>query len=205
MKNKVRIIITIVILVLIACLIPFPDSNVNLSFYFDSSSSETDEDGMSGFVAYYSTKESPVMSQDKLVPGEYDKEHSRITFEFDREYAASITEIRIDFPAKEQLLYINGISISSGGAVKKNLDPSRFLTEANVAVMNDILGLSSLEATCNAAIRTTSEDPYIIFAEPVTQYIIKQQSKHIESRAVIIALLLCGFACYSKLTWQKHD
>lgn len=204
MKNKVKSIIIIVVLILVACFIPFQESGVNLSLYFDADSSEMNEERMSEFQAYYSTAESPVISSDKTVDGIYDKENSKVSFKFDSDYTADITEIRIDFPAAEQLLFINGISISSGGGVKKNPDPSRFLTKDNISYMNDILGFNTLEPSCNSVIRTGSDDPYIILSRAVTEYIVKQQSKHIASRIGILAILLCCFAAYSKIEWQDH-
>lgn len=204
MKNKVKSIIIIVVLILAACVIPFPESDINVSFYFDTATSVMNEDRMSEFQAYYSTVESPYMTSDKVVEGVYDKENSKVSFKFDSDYAAGITEIRIDFPPAEQLLFINGISISSGGWIKKNPDPSRFLTEDNISYMNNILGFNSLEPSCNAAIRTGSDDPYIILSQAVTEYIVKQKSKHIASRIGILTMLLCCYAAYSKIEWQDR-
>lgn len=199
MKKHIRTIVAVLIMVIVACIIPFPDSDVNLNLYFENLN--TDEFEESSFRAYYTTDESPAFSEVQATNGIVDKENNRVTFKFDSENVKKLGVIRIDFPAIEETLCINGMSVSSGGAAKKQIDPSRFLDEANIISMYDINEITALKSACSVYIATGCEDPQIVLSDIATDYIAGKQSKHIVSRIVILAIMIIGFICTKKIKW----
>jgi len=198
MKKHIRTIVSLLVMIIVACVIPFPDSDVNLNFYFENLDTEGLEE--SGFRLYYTTDDSPYLSEAQAVNGIVDGENNRVSFKLDADYVDRLGMIRIDFPAVSQTLCINGMSVSSGGASKKQIDPSRFLNEGNVISSYD-LSLTQLKSSCTVYVVTGSEDPQFILSDIATDYIAGKQSKHIVSRLVILALMVAGYVCFKKIKW----
>lgn len=199
MKKHIRTVIVVLIMVLVAFLIPFPDSDVNINFYFENLNTEELEE--SSFRLYYTTDDSPGFSESQAVNGIVDVENNRVSFKLDADYVDKLGIIRIDFPLIRQTLCINGMSVSSGGAAKKQVDPSRFLDEGNIISMYDIEGINALKASCVVYVATGSEDPQIVLSDVATDYIAGKQSNHLASRFIILALMVAGLICSKKIKW----
>lgn len=197
MNKKLSTVITIIIFLLIAVLIPIPKASVNLWLYFTDEAIEVLEED--GFMAYYETFESPALSDERMVQGVYDADNRRVGFKFDSSYVEDIKSLRIDFPAIEQLVTVAQVAVSSGGTVKKQIDPAKFLNEANIVLTNDLNGYNALESKCKTVFATGNDDPYIILSDDATAYIIKQQSKHIATRVCLLLLMMCSYICYKKI------
>jgi len=199
MKKRITNIIVIAVVLVLICFIPFPDSDVNLWFYFEDID-ETNIDNEE-LKIYYTTYDSPAVSESQTVYGKYDPENKRVSFKFPADIVDDVQLIRVDLPAEEQTIIINGVSVSSGGAIKKNLDPSRFIDNANIILLNDIKAYDAVTAKCRVYIATGNEDPYFVVGEPASTYIMGCQSHHYITKGIIMILFLLGLLAYRKIEW----
>lgn len=139
---------------------------------------------------YYTTAEHPDYSEEQRVNGIYDEEKREVTFRLDGELAGKLTNLRLDFANCEQLIGIDGVSVSSAGVVKKQYQPAAFFENARLVLQNDIREIDLIPAGNMAYLLTGTEDPFLVFSDRVVKEFNGYFSHYRVSRALVCVFLV---------------
>lgn len=172
-------------------LYPLNPSPMKIRFYFDDYNGED-------CLLYYATATSPQLEEGKCLKADYNAETGVATFTLDSHIVKGLTTLRLDFPPTSQLFSIYDISVSSAGVVKNRFHPCDFFAEENVAVVNDIDGMSYATALAKVFFQTGVSDPYVLFSGNLMHSILRCNSQYRLSRLLVCLLIFAGF-----LIWKK--
>ena len=162
-------------------LIPLPADDLYLRFHIR-------EGGTDGYRIYYATQANPNFSDAQYVDSSYDERTGNITFKLDASYEGSITGIRLDYPPKDDMVVIDGVSVNSGGIVKKRISlPDLFYPE-NYLMVNG-MNLDTIAERETVCAQTTSNDPFVVFGQEGVN-ILSTGFSHKFSTKICIALLI---------------
>lgn len=172
-------------------LYPLNPSPMKIRFYFDECNGED-------CLLYYATATSPELEEGKCLKADYNAEAGVATFTLDSNIVKDLTTLRLDFPPTSELFSIYDISVSSAGVVKHRFHPCDFFAEENIAVANDMEGMSYAPGLAKVFFQIGVSDPYILFSSNLMHSILRCSSQYRLSRLFVCLLLFAGF-----LIWKK--
>jgi len=174
---------------------PYRASDLHIRIQFD-------EGAAGDCQLYYGTDTSGGFAADQYVTASI--EDNTVDFCLDGSLAGHLTQLRIDFPAAEQLLCIRRITVSSAGVVKLDYSPCDFFSEENMAYQNGIAGISSLPFRTITYISTESSDPYILLSDRLSQDIAGAFSHYRLTRLGICIFLVILAVSARRSRFTEH-
>lgn len=166
-------------------LFPLPAADVNVRLHF----SEAVEDSC---YLYYAT-ETGVFSQEQCIAGKMEADSRQVTFRLDKSLEKRLTGVRLDFPAGNNLIGIEKVTLSSAGIIQKQYNPSIFFQDSNLTAKNHIPDISLATAQDRAYLLTDGEDPYLILSEGIVAE-VKESFSHFFLTRIGICLFIA--ACF---------
>lgn len=194
MKGISKIIITCII-VLIVILIPLPADDLYLRFHVREGSTE-------GYRVYYATLTDPVFSDEQSIDSAYDEETGAIAFRMDSSLEGCITGIRLDCPPRDDTIVIDGISINSGGVIRRRISVPDLFDPSDYIMVNGAV-IDTIAARENVYIATTPDDPYVVFGPEGVDMISSGFSHKMSTKLCIALLIAAASALYSKNLFGK--
>ncbi|MBP5702729.1 MAG: hypothetical protein J6W85_09825 [Lachnospiraceae bacterium] len=196
MKRTVKTIIICVCL-LIIILIPLPADDLYLRFHVREGSTD-------GYRIYYATQSNPDYSDEQYVDSVYDEETGQIRFVLDASLEGSITGIRLDYPAGEDMIVIDGISVNSGGIVKKRISVPSLFNEGNYLMIHGItIDTVSDREMVYAAV--TPDDPFVVFGSEGVSLLSTGFSHKLSTKICIALLIAIALILYNKDLFGKES
>ncbi len=197
MKRK-TILFTIIyfIIAILFIAIPFPTADILIRIDFNDIASDS-------CVLYYSVGTPFSYSDEHCIKSSVDPEYNQVTFRLDGSLANQITDIRLDFVNKEDLICINDVSVSSAGVIHKEYHPCKFFASDNIAMTNNV-AVSAANSMDLAYISTTDNDPYIIFSNELTRDIMSRASSYRLTRALICVFVGVAIILMKKKLFTEH-
>lgn len=192
MKKKWPLIL-ILLGIIVFLLIPLPASNLILRITLAESHPIDPHD----FFLYYAM-EDQIWSEEQKILGSMDEKRNVVSFQVSSSLEGHLTGLRIDFPAQQQLVGVENITVSSAGFPKKQYNPCVFFDAVNQKAQNGLYGISLVPTRARAYIGTTPEDPYIILSDALTGQITGLFSHYRMTR-----FFICLFASACCLSYQK--
>ena len=120
-----------------------------------------------------------------------------MTFRLDSSLDGHITGLRLDFPSLDQLIIIKDVTVSSAGVVKKEFNPCFFFADGNIIAKNGINAMNLVTAKTSAFIKTTSEDPFLVFSDGLSKKVTDRFS-HYYLTKLLISLFVAGCCFFYK-------
>ena len=153
--------LSITLLFFIFIFAPQTTANLYLRLHFEYTNNDS-------LQLFYSTATNNIFSEEQSVIGYIDKKSKTVSFCLDKSLCDQITGLRLDFSPQEETMIINGISVSSGGVIKKDINPGDVFSDSNIIALND-LAYTPVPSWHKTYIVTQHLDPYIIFSQSLTQ------------------------------------
>ncbi len=172
---------------LIIILIPLPADDLYVRFHIK-------EGNVSGYRIYYATDSNPNYTDEQHIDSEYDERTGQITFVFDSSLDGRITGIRFDYPPADDMITIDGVSVNSGGIVKKRLSVPALFNSDDYLMVNGAT-LDTIEDRETVCASTTSDDPFVVFG-PEGVKMLSTGFSHKFSTKLCIALLIAIAAIF---------
>ena len=185
--------IKIILAVIIAgafIFIPKSTSNLYIRLHFESIQGDV-------LQLYYTTVENNSFCEEQSITSYVDKENRSVSFCLDKSLYNQLGVVRLDFAQQPETLCVNGISISSGGMVKKELNPGNFISDENMIDFHNV-AFSPVPERNKTFIVTQEGDPYIVFSPEITQQINQYFSKGYLTRFLICIFVLIVYVSYKK-------
>ena len=171
-------------------LIPLPADDLYLRFHIR-------EGAVYGYRIYYATQADPNFSDAQYVDSSYDERTGNITFKFDASYEGTITGVRLDYPPADDMIVIDGVSVNSGGTVKKRISVPDLFYPENYLMVNG-MNLDTIASRETVCATTTGDDPFVVFG-PEGVNTLSTGFSHKWSTKLCIALLIAlASVFYSK-------
>ncbi|MBP3754643.1 MAG: hypothetical protein J6I66_07280 [Lachnospiraceae bacterium] len=187
MKGFTKTIITCICMLAII-LIPLPADDLYLRFHICEGSTD-------GYRIYYATVTDPNFSDAQHVDSTYDERTGNITFILDASLEGSITGIRLDYPPADDMAVIDGVSVSSGGIVKKRISVPELFNSDDYLMVNG-MNLDTIASREKVCATTTPDDPFVVFG-PEGVNILSTGFSHKMSTKLCIALLIALASVFS--------
>ena len=162
-------------------LIPLPADDLYLRFHIREGSTD-------GYRIYYATVNDPNYSDAQYVDSTYDERTGNITFVLDSTLEGSITGIRLDLPPADSMTVIDGVSVNSGGIVKKRISVPELFNSDDYLMVNG-MSIDTIAARETVCANTTPDDPFVVFG-PVGVNILSTGFSHKMSTKLCIAILI---------------
>ncbi|MBO4908304.1 MAG: hypothetical protein J5476_03390 [Lachnospiraceae bacterium] len=188
MKGFTKTIITCICMLAII-LIPLPADDLYLRFHICEGSTD-------GYRIYYATVTDPNFSDAQHVDSTYDERTGNITFILDASLEGSITGIRLDYPPADDMAVIDGVSVSSGGIVKKRISVPELFNSDDYLMVNG-MNLDTIASREKVCATTTPDDPFVVFG-PEGVNILSTGFSHKMSTKLCIALLIALASVFYK-------
>lgn len=169
-------------------LIPLPADDLYLRFHICEGSTD-------GYRIYYATVTDPNFSDAQHVDSTYDERTGNITFILDASLEGSITGIRLDYPPADDMAVIDGVSVSSGGIVKKRISVPELFNSDDYLMVNG-MNLDTIASREKVCATTTPDDPFVVFG-PEGVNILSTGFSHKMSTKLCIALLIALASVFS--------
>ncbi len=197
-KPMKRITKTIIICVclLVIILIPLPADDLCLRFHVREGST-------GGYRIYYATQSNPDYSDERYADSVYDERTGQITFVLDASLEGSITGIRLDFPAGEDMIAIDGVSVNSGGLVKKRISVPDLFNEGNYLMIHGAT-LDTVPDRETVYVSVTPDDPFVVFGSEGVKLLSTGFSHKISTKICIALLIAIACAFYNKDLFGKE-
>lgn len=170
-------------------LIPLPASDLFIRIYFDEVAGKS-------CVLYYATEEQDFLSEERCLISDIDYGQNCVEFRLDGSLDGHITDIRLDWPAQEQLLCVKTITVSSGGVIQKEYNPCTFFAEENIQLSNET-SVTLVHPRGRAYLSTGADDPYQILSRALTAQIQGHYS-HFRGSRLLICLFVAGSYFFAK-------
>ena len=195
MKRITKTII-ICICLLIIILIPLPADDLYLRFRVREGSTE-------GYRIYYTTQSNPDYSDEQYVDSVYDELSGQITFVLDASLEGSITGIRMDYPPSEGMVVIDGVSINSGGLVKKRISVPSLFNEGDYLMIHGAT-IDTVSDRETVYVSTTPDDPFVVFGNEGVKLLSTGFSHKFLTKLCIALLIAVAWAFYNKDIFGKE-
>lgn len=166
---------------LVIILIPLPADDLYLRFHIREGSTD-------GYRIYYATLADPNFSDAQHVDSTYDERTGNITFKLDASLEGTITGIRLDSPPAGASVVIDGVSVNSGGIVKKRISVPDLFNRDNYLLVNG-MSIDTIAARETVCMTTTPDDPFVAFG-PEGVNILSTGFSHKMSTKLCIALMI---------------
>ena len=198
-KPMKRITKTIIICTCLAViiLIPLPADDLYLRFHVREGSTE-------GYRIYYTTQSNPDYSDEQYVDSVYDELTGQITFVLDASLEGTITGIRMDYPAGEDMIVIDGVSINSGGIVKKRLSVPALFNEGNYLVVHGA-AIDTVSDRETVYVSATPDDPFVVFGSEGVKLLSTGFSHKFSTKLCIALLIAIAWVFYTKILLGKES
>ncbi|MBO4609142.1 MAG: hypothetical protein J5696_04650 [Lachnospiraceae bacterium] len=195
MKRITKTIIICVCLLAII-LIPLPADDLYLRFHIREGSTD-------GYRIYYATLSDPVYSDEHYVDSAYDEKTGQITFILDSSLEGTVTGIRLDYPVVDDMIVIDGVSVSSGGIVRKRISvPDLFNSENYLMIHGATLDTVADRET--VYVSTTPDDPFTVFGTEGVKLLSTGFSHKFSTRICIALLIAIACIFYNKDLFGKE-
>lgn len=189
MKKNAGIIIAVAVM-LVIMLMPLPADALYLHFSVKEGS--TDD-----YRLYYTTAAMPVYDGTNYIDSYIDTKNGMVTFKFDPSMEGAITGLRLDFPSEEGMSVIDGISINSGGIVKKQLSVPVIFNDENYLMVNG-MNISTVASRETVYASTTADDPFVVLGPEAVKALTTGFSHKFSTKLLIVLLIAAGLFFHEK-------
>ena len=196
MKKNAGIIITVAVM-LVIMLIPMPADALYLRFSVREGS--TDD-----YRLYYTTVQMPVFDGANFIDSYTDERNGMVTFRIDPSMEGTITGLRLDFPPEESETVIDGISVNSGGIVKRSFSVPEIFNDAGYLMVNG-MNLSTVASRETLHAVTTPDDPFVIFGPEIVKKLTTGFSHKFSTKLLIVLLIAMGMFFHKKDYFGKSE
>lgn len=185
MMKKILSACIIFLLMAVFVLIPSPTSKLYVRIYFDEIQGD--------ICSLYYADDLNTFSQEQCVSSAIDHDRQMVEFALEPFLEGRLTGLRLDFPDEEQLFCIRNITVSNGGVIKREFNPSQFFAQENIQQSNSIDEISLATARARAYVRTFSDDPYVVLSGELCQQFMGCYSHYRLTKLAVCVFLSCCF------------
>ena len=186
MKTNPKVLIAIILAACAMCAFmfyPFMCTDLHLKIYFNNDSAPTE------CSLYYTTTESPDLSEDKLIIAKTTDGKADIILPAN--LCGKLEDIRLDFSHAESLICINRIELCSAGFTRETFEAPHFFDQVNIKMTNDVSTLQ--HASTVTYIGTAGNDPFIFFQPNIVKAFNDAYSHYTGTKALICLVLIITF------------